>query len=62
MAVVKKGQSRGVDDETLRKRLVKSWEIIKDNQCFETDLNLISDLDGLLLLHSESIHTGFIAS
>ena len=40
---------RSGDDETFRKRLVKVLELIRDNQTFETDLNLIRDLEGRLV-------------
>ncbi|KAF3558900.1 hypothetical protein F2Q69_00017452 [Brassica cretica] len=40
---------RSEDDETFRQRSVKYWEQIKDNQSFDTDLNLIRDLAGSLV-------------
>lgn len=40
---------RSEDDETFRQRSVKYWKQIKDNQSFDTDLNLIRDLAGSLV-------------
>jgi len=40
---------RGVDEKNLCKRLVNVREQIKDDQSFETDLNLIRDLAGSLV-------------